>query len=322
MVSLQDLDQELSVSLSCAWSRGTVRTRNSQWHKFLCFFQDNGLCPLPASDVDVCRFLVYLARTCVYSTIDNYLSAIIALQRYHGFEGSYRNSYLVKLLLSGLKNQLGTAKKPKLPLSIDQLLNIYSNVNIRDVNDVTCWSALIFCFRTLLRKCHVVPDGTKVDHIIRRKDIQVSASGIIVKVHSSKTIKHKERVLSVPVNFVSKKCMCAASLVLSHFLRRPGSGDDFIFYLHKPQGWVPLYYKDMLDFLKRQVSLLGLDPKAYGIHSLRRAAATYYHSIGLNLTDIMLMGDWRSLAVFEYLMLPDSRKMSIETYVCHTFDNL
>ena len=242
---------------------------------------------------------------------------IISFQKFYGFEGAYRSSYLVKLLLAGLKSQLDTAKCPKLPLSVDQISEMYKLLDLSDTNEITLWAALMFCFPTMLRKCNVVPDGSEGQHVIRRRDVEVTGQGVIVKIFSSKTIRHKERVLKVPIHFVDRPGMCAASMLLAHFARRQGSGEDYLFYLCKNKKWSPLTYKDLLEFLKRCTSKLGLDSKAYGLHSLRRAAATYYHSIGLSLTDVMLMGDWRSMAVFEYIMLPDERKSSIESYVSY-----
>ena len=107
--SLKDLDKELSITLTCAYSSGTWRTRNSQWHRFLSFCSDNGLDPLPASVMTVCRFLMFCARTCKYSTVNNYLSAIISLHKYWGIEQCFRDCHLIKMLLNGLKSQLGTA---------------------------------------------------------------------------------------------------------------------------------------------------------------------------------------------------------------------
>ena len=313
--NITDLDQEVSQFLTLAWSKGTMRTRNSQWHRYMSFCGDNDLTPLPASDMDVCRFLVYLARTCKFSTINNYLSAIISLHKYFGYEASFRESYLIKLLLSGFKNELGTAVSAKHSLSVDQLLLMYKNLDLSDLNVVTLWSALIFTFRTMLRKCNVVPDGQGEDQHVRRKHIEVTDKGILVHVCTTKTLKHKDRILKVPVHYVDNQGLCAASMLLAHFLRRPGDPNDNLFYLLKKGAWVPMCYNDLLGFLKAQVAKLGLDPSLYGLHSLRRAAATYYHQLGLSLTDVMLLGDWKSLAVFQYLTLSIERKSSIECFI-------
>ena len=111
-------------------------------------------------------------------------------------------------------------------------------------------------------------------------------------------------------------------MLLSHFLRWPGGNESNLFYLTKANGLIPVKYKDLLDFMKKLVSFIGLDPKDFGLHSLRRAAATFYHQIGLSLSDIMILGDWRSLSVFEYIMLPEQRKSSIETYVSYRLANM
>ena len=241
-IDLEEVDTEISFTLTCAWSTGTLRTRNSQWHKYLSFCQDNGLVPFPAEILTIARFLIYLSRTCKYSTINNYLSAIIKLHEYYGCEQSFRDSFVLKMLLNGLKNQLGTHVKQKKSLSIQELCLMFGQVDKKDLNQITLWSAIIFSFRTMLRKCNVVPDGTGDEHVIKAKDIQVTKDGIIVTVDSTKTLRHKERQLNLPVHFVDKTCMCGASLLLTHWSRRVVKGDDYLFYLWKNESWTPVTY--------------------------------------------------------------------------------
>ena len=106
-VSLSDLDQEVSGVIGAAWAPNTKATRNSQWKKYITFCVDNNLVPLPAQPQTVARFLVYLARSVKYSTVNNYLSAINKLHEYYGHEGNFRDIFMVQLVLSGLKRRLG-----------------------------------------------------------------------------------------------------------------------------------------------------------------------------------------------------------------------
>ena len=76
-MSVQELDKDVSWLVCRAWSEGTLRTRDSQWKKFLDFCSSNDLVTVPASDRTVVRFLVFLSKSCKYSTINNYLSAVI-----------------------------------------------------------------------------------------------------------------------------------------------------------------------------------------------------------------------------------------------------
>lgn len=55
-----------------------------------------------------------------------------------------------------------------------------------------------------------------------------------------------------------------------------------------------------------------MDDSKVGLHSLRRSGASFWCHLGVPLTDIKSIGDWRSLAVLEYLVTPMNRKMDIE----------
>ena len=314
------MDEKISETLTCAWAKGTLRTRNSQWHRYLSFCQDNNLVPFPADILTIARFLIFLSSTCKFSTINNYLSAVIKLHEYYGFDQSFRDSYVIKLLLSGLKAQLGTQVMQKKYLSLEELSKMYSCVDKLDVNEITLWSAIILTFRTMLRKSNIVPDSQSQEHVVRKKDITITDKGILVKISSSKTLKHKEKEIVIPVYFVKNPGFCAASLLLSHWARREVDEDDFLFSLYSKKEWKPVSYKHLLDFLKVLCKRIGLDPNLYGLHSLRRASASFFHDAGVSLSDIMMWGDWKSLCVFQYLVLPDERKEKIESFISSKLD--
>ena len=272
-------------------------------------------CPTGHSNLVFLRFLVFLSKSCKYSTINNYESAIINMQKFHGFYLNYRESFLIKLLLKGLKNVLGDKVIQKAFLSVDQLKLMYLHVDLSELNELTLWSAIILTFRSMLRKSNIVPDGQSDEHVIRRGDVVVIKNGIMLKVRSSTTLRHGDRIVNIPIFFCKSKPFCAASCLLAHLARRSGDSGDYLFYLWGGDGWRPLFYSELLAFMKRLVSSIGLDSKMYAMHSLRRSCATFYHQLGFSLTDIMKVGDWKSLAVLEYLVLPDERKMVIESYV-------
>lgn len=105
-----------------------MATRNSQWKSYLSFCADHGLKGLPATDLTVARFLLFKAETVKYVTVNNYLSAIISLHGYYGFEANFRESYFVKMVLEGLKSLLGLEVSQKIALSCDELIKMHKLV--------------------------------------------------------------------------------------------------------------------------------------------------------------------------------------------------
>ena len=322
-VDLSQLDQEVSVAVASAWSSNTLSTRNSQWSRFIKFCGANELTPIPATTHTVARFLVWQARTSKYVTVNNYLSALVSLQKFYGHEMDYRGSFLIQLVLKGLKSQLGDTAAPMNPLTIAQLQDMYAIMDKSCELNYVLWSALIFAFRTLLRKSNVVPDSNvAMQHIVRRKDITFHSWGMLVSVRSSKTLRCHEEVLQIPVTKTVNPVFCAVSALQHHFEIYPADSDSPLFLKPETSGFVPVLYKDLHTFVKDLVKNIGLDPENYGSHSLRKSGAMYLHSINVPLEDIMCIGHWKSMAVLAYLATPPDRKREIQDYVSTALSSL
>lgn len=312
-MDMVELDRDIEVVITSAWAESTLKTRNCQWGKFIDFCNANNLTPLPADVTTVARFLVHLARTCVFSTCNNYLSAIVSLHKFFGHEKSFREFFLIQLVLKGLGRRLGKSVSQKVGLTPTELCKMYIHIDLSEVNAITQWAALILSFRTLLRKSNIVPTVyDKYEMVISRQDVEFTADGIVLNVRKTKTLQRQEYVLKIPVNFVDKTCLCAASMLITHLSRTDHIKEGPLFYMRKKGLWKPLLYSDLLSFLKRSVSCIGLSPTDVGLHSMRRSGAGFLHSIGISLIDIMNAGDWRSLAALSYLISPFSRKLEIE----------
>ena len=322
-VNLDTLDREVSQMVGSAWADSTLNTRNSQWKRFIGFCADNDLIPLPASHHTVARFLVFQARSSKYSTVNNYLSAIVKLHQFYGHDADFRGSFLIKLVLAGIKRQLGDFTKQKIPLSPQQMMNIYVKLDLSNTAVRIMWCALIFSFRTLLRKSNFVPDRDgSCTHLVRRKDVVFKEDGATVYVYSTKTLKYQDRFLEIPLSFVDNPAFCVVSMLKEHFQTAPADKDSPLFLVPKGRGWSALLYRDLLTFIKEIVPLVGLDPDDVGLHSMRRSGTAYLHYLRVPLEDIKCIGDWRSLAVLMYLITPLDRKISIERDVVHSLSQL
>ena len=118
-------------------------------------------------------------------------------------------------------------------------------------------------------------------------------------------------MLDIPIFYVTDPRFCAASIIKEHLRKYPGDPLSPVFLKQGNSGLLPVLYKEVLD-IKKAVAQIGLDPVAYGTHSMRRSGAAFLHAQGIPLEDIMVMGDWKSLAVLDYLVTPLSRKMDIQ----------
>lgn len=320
------MDKELSQIILSAWADSTISTRKSQWKRYATFCGDHWLVALPANEVTVARFFTFLARSCKFTTVNNYLSSIIVLHKYYGHPAEFRNTFYIQLVIRGLKRVLGDQVTQSIPLTPEQLLSCFKLTSSGGGLEDTCWAAVVLCFRTLLRKSNVLPDSSdlsKSPHVIRRKDVKFYGWGMVITVYSSKTIQYRERSLEIPVFCVPGSPLCAVERLRLHFALYPGSVESPLFLKGSRElGFSPLLYKDVLSQLKKWTSSLGLDTGRVGLHSLRRSGATYLCRLGVPLSDIKCMGDWRSLAVLEYLITPMSRKLQIESMTSHALGKI
>lgn len=310
---LQAIDKRVSYLVGSAWATSTLTTRNSQWGIFIEFCSSTGLVPIPAEVQTVLRFLAHISVNRKYSTVNNYLSAINSLHKYYGHEVNFREYFVIKMCLSGLKYDLGTHVNSKIPLTPRQLTDIYYLLDWSDPNVLVCWTAVIFSFRTLLRKGNIVPDTSGGGpHVLQRSQIHFTESGCTVVIVSTKTLRFRDRVLRIPLCNVRNNIFDVVSMLRYHFQTYPSSMESPLFLIMKGSCLVPLTYYELLKFIKHCVSLIGLMPSDAGLHSLRRSGATFLHQIGVPLEDIRNLGDWKSLAVLLYISSPFERKLHIE----------
>lgn len=191
---LQKLDDGVSNAVFCAWRDNTKKARASQWRQFMNFCQNLGLIAVLADSRTVARFLVLKAETCKFSTINNYLSAIMVLRKCYGYQPYYRDEFMMKLVLDGLEAILGTSVTQKVPLTPLELLMIYKNIDQNDELGLVFWSIIVFCFQTILRKSNVIPEKDSFDDLlVCRNGIKFYDWGMMVSVLSTKTIKYRER---------------------------------------------------------------------------------------------------------------------------------
>lgn len=121
-VNLHQLDERVSYLVGTAWASSTLSTRNSQWGKFIDFCSSAGLIPLPAEVQTVLRFLAHISSNFKFSTVNNYLSAINSLHKFYGHEVNFREYFVIKMFLSGLKYDLDTEVNAKVPLTFHVFL--------------------------------------------------------------------------------------------------------------------------------------------------------------------------------------------------------
>ena len=262
----------------------------------------------------MCRYVVDMSKSLCYTTIQNYISGVISLNLYFGYEAkSIRSDFEFIMTLAGVRRALGSPEPVRPSFTLQDILDMYGYVNMASVTDRVLWTCLVLCFRGLLRKSNVVPDSAKLEgHFLRRGSVTFSDWGMELSISSSKTVQYGQRIHKLPITYAPGSPLCAASLVARHLSEFP-SEDPMapVFVLPKGSRLVPVTYGILLKFLKRLMCSVSLPSERAGMHSLRRAGALYMYRLGLSLEDIRQAGDWSSMAALLYLTKP--YKMRVDT---------
>ena len=297
-----------------AFAPNTLKTRRSQWNRYQAFCDRFSLPPFPVTPQNVCRFLVSIGDTLTYTTLNNYVSALDTLGKYYVSDFDLRKDFGVVLLLKGFKRLKGDTTMPKDPLSPSDLRLIHELVDFSDPKQQLIWIIILLAFRTLLRKSHFVSTSQDdQDHLLRVKDLAFEDWGCKLTISSSKTIQFGERTFDIPVSFC-KPPLCVASLLKDFLAQSVKHSSDFLFTWPLKPGALPVHYNMALDQLKTWVSSAGIK-KDVGFHSLRRGAASYMHSLDIELVSIQKAGDWNSLCVLNYLTVDFAQKRKVENLV-------
>lgn len=267
-----------------------------------------GYNPIPATPLNICRYAAFLARRLSSNSIPKYLNIIRLLSLECGLPNPLQDNWQLKSLLSGIKRVKGTTLVRKLPITPIILLQIKPALNLSTLPDAAFWAASLLLFFGLLRKSNVLAPslgGFDADKHLRRGDFDPHPWGIEVTVRWSKTIQFKERSLSIPLPVLHNHPLCPVSALLTYFSLSKGAsplGPAFVY--HQDRIFVPLTYPVFIKRLRLLLSQVGVDPSQYAGHSFRRGGASWALQSGLPGDVIQLMGDWKSDAYKQYLVMP------------------
>ena len=174
-----------------AWSTSTWKIKTSQWKRYLGFCKLADTTPVPTKLQDMCRYAVHLSKSLKYSTIQNYISAVISLNNYFGYDALYiRSEFAFMMTLSGIRRALGDPEPHRPTLLLSDLHAMYQNLDFSSPDELCIWSCITLAFRGLLRKSNLVPDSSKLKgHFLRRGSVLTYDWGLEIQISSSKTIQ-------------------------------------------------------------------------------------------------------------------------------------
>lgn len=252
-------------------------------------------------------YIAFLSLYMKHSSILVYYQAVRFYHKLFGLLAPPLSHPYLKSVLAGVLNIPGAQPATKEPMTPGHLNLLIRKVNFDlDVHLLT-WCAVVLMFRTLLRVSHV----TDSPHTLLRKDLHVHGWGIILDIHSSKTMKKGGEVVALPVVKSPNSLLCPVYWVTYMLQRFPRDPDDPLLSCIKLPKFTYGMFSRVFKLLRNEAGLLG----NFSSHSLRRGGATLMSNSGMTVQDIKVKGLWRSNAVQKY-MVPslESRKRIDEKF--------
>lgn len=289
-----------------AFASSTNKSRRSQWKKYREFTERWNLQYMPLDPHNVCRFLYEASADLCYTSLNNYVSGLNLLSKLNAGV-DLRKDFGIHLMLLGLKRLKGDTVKPKEPLLPADLRKIFQEVDLNNHVEASVWIGVLFCFRTLLRKCHIFPSPDLNEHLLIRNNVRFENWGLVTTVPTSKTNQFRQRIFEAPVTLSNIELCLVRQLKL--YWARFGGTENWPIVSHRDGR--PVAYSTALNKLKKWCKSAGIT-KDVGFHSLRRGAASHMYSLGVSIHDIKVEGDWESMAVLLYLSTSMCHRVEID----------
>ena len=279
-----------------AWAASTRAARSSQLDCYKRFCILYSLDPFPCGSDQACLYASFLCDFMSPSSVTNYLSALWAHHRLLGLP-THQDDFRLRQTLRGIHRLGRPGRKPRHPLSLEDLHAIFLLINTYYPPDLVFWAAVSLAFRGLLRKSHYTPSS----HTLHWRDLSLYPDHLVLLVPSSKTNQFGLRPHRIVLNSSPGSFICPV-FWLSELARvQHPMESDVIFHLPIPGGLTPMEYSWFNDRLKHLSSLVGLSPVTVSSHSLRHGGASFMASLGSPMLDIRARGGWSSSAIYSYL---------------------
>ncbi len=265
----------------------------------------------PVSLNTICLYAQFLSRSFkTVAAIRNYLSGVKLMHLHLGLDCPNLNQYDLTTVLKGLARLNPHCPKQALPITPEILNKIYFELNHRDPADSTLWCMMLLGFFLMLRKSNLVPlsqQNFDPQKNLCRGDITCAPDCMLVVIKWSKTIQFGERKLTLPLVAIDKSYLCPvrAFKKMTKLNPAPEKGPAFVV-----RG-KPVTYMQLQIGLREAIGKIGLEPKGYSSHSLRRGGATWAFRSRVPGELIQLHGDWASDAYKNYLHFPLESKFLV-----------
>ena len=255
--------------------------------------------PMPSEEIHIIIYLLTLLQTGKnYPVIKSTLYAIKFFHKIIGFEEPCKTN-LTTLILEGIKRICCHTTQKKDPITPEQLQKIYELLGGERMTLLNLRTLLIsvLSFMGFLRFSEVIT--------LTLGDIIIHETHISIFIEKSKTDVYRDGYW-VYLAKLHSSSLCPKSLLEKYIkIAKINKPEHFLFrqILHTKNKFrlkranKPISYSTTRENLLSALQKIGLEPKNYGLHSLRAGGATSAANLGVEDRLFQKHGRWKSVNV-------------------------
>lgn len=296
----RDLVERGSVNARRPLSKATERAYASDWAAFEGWCRGYGLSSLPADEPTLCVYLTHLADSHAYASVNRAYSAIRVKNADVG--KPLGQLLLVRNVLANLLREKGATQVQKRALEYHQVCaasdRLPATVRGRRDRAILLFGELFSGRRSEIASLHV-------------RDLAFEAKGVAVTLRKSK----RDQVGRGVVTFVNRRKEYCPVEALETWLRELVPCEGPVFRAVYARGPVAreMTGEVVSKVVKQAAESLGLDPREYGGHSIRRGFVTTAAKQGATAEEIMRVTHHKSYdMVKRYIDLADPSRFGID----------
>ena len=142
----RELAEEVVLYRNQTFATNTKHTYNTNQTSYLRFCRHMKRSSVPASPQMICLYAAFLARSQKFSSIKQSLGIIGLMHKEFGLPNPLIVNWHVSSLLTGVKRVLEDAPHQKLPITLDILRRLYSQLNLSFSINASFWAICLVAF--------------------------------------------------------------------------------------------------------------------------------------------------------------------------------
>lgn len=304
------LKRLLSYYQSLGVSQSTHRTYQAGVRALQQFCTQYAIAAFPASPLTLCYFCCYMACQVSYKTIKVYLAGIRLEHLERGLEDPTQDE-LLHLLCTGIKRSQGTPIHTRLPITINVLQTLKSQLrrdsSFSPLEKRLLWAAFTLAFYGFLRASEFATSNLLWQHI------HLAGNRYTVFIQQSKTDPFRCGH-TIAIHATGTSTCPVRALRLYAEATTPSQDNSPVF---KGGRFSPLDRQHLTTTIRHLLQNTQYSHQHYTSHSFRSGAATTAAAAGIPDWLIKVLGRWRSNAYQAYIRSSPAMLQSVPAILAH-----